>query len=78
MANIIYMTLTGEQQGLISKGCSTYDSIGNKYQKGHEDEILVLAIRHSISRAQNSHHHPFDISSPKLSSSSIRNSKTHR
>lgn len=64
MANIIYMTLTGNKQGLISKGCSSYDSIGNKYQKDHEDEILVLAVRHSISRAQNSHHHPLEIIKP--------------
>ena len=64
MANIIYMTLTGNKQGLISKGCSSYDSIGNKYQKDHEDEILVFAVRHSISRAQNSHHHPLEIIKP--------------
>lgn len=64
MANIIYMTLKGSKQGLISRGCSTYDSIGNKYQKGHEDEILVLAVRHSISRSQNTHHHPLEIIKP--------------
>lgn len=58
------MTLTGNKQGLISKGCSSYDSIGNKYQKDHEDEILVFAVRHSISRAQNSHHHPLEIIKP--------------
>lgn len=58
------MTLTGNKQGLISKGCSSYDSIGNKYQKDHEGEILVFAVRHSISRAQNSHHHPLEIIKP--------------
>ncbi|MGG4610711.1 Hcp family type VI secretion system effector [Providencia sp. Me31A] len=64
MANIIYMTLRGDRQGLISSDCSTYDSIGNKYQRGHEDQILVLAVRHSISRSQNSHHHPLEIIKP--------------
>jgi len=64
MSNVIYMTLNGNKQGVISKGCSTYDSIGNKYQQGHEDEILVLAIRHSMSRSQNIHHHPLEIIKP--------------
>lgn len=64
MASIIYVTLNGSKQGLISEGCSTYNSIGNKYQKGHEDEILVLAVRHSISRSQHAHHHPLEIIKP--------------
>lgn len=37
MANNIYLTITGKKQGLISAGCSTFDSIGNKYQAAHQD-----------------------------------------
>ena len=30
MANLIYLTLNGEKQGLISAGCCSLDSVGNK------------------------------------------------
>ncbi len=33
MANIIYATIIGERQGMISADCGTFASIGNKYQK---------------------------------------------
>ncbi|MBU9843855.1 type VI secretion system tube protein TssD [Rahnella ecdela] len=52
MANLIYMTLTGEKQGLISQGCGTYDSMGNKYQVSHQDQIFLLALTYSTHRAQ--------------------------
>ncbi|GKW17185.1 hypothetical protein PEC301937_31340 [Pectobacterium carotovorum subsp. carotovorum] len=39
MANLIYTSINGQKQGLISSGCSTLDSIGNRYQTGHEDQI---------------------------------------
>ncbi|KAA0985723.1 Hcp family type VI secretion system effector [Pseudomonas sp. ANT_J28] len=48
MASHSYMTITGKKQGLISSGCSSQDSIGNKCQFGHEDEIMVLAYAHSM------------------------------
>lgn len=73
MANIIYLTLEGNKQGLISKGCSTIDSIGNKYQKGHEDEILIHELSSNLSMHQNvsfqpiSIRKPIDKSSPLLS-----------
>lgn len=35
-----------KKQGLISSGCSSQDSIGNKCQVGHFDEIMVLAYSH--------------------------------
>ncbi|SHM25388.1 hypothetical protein SAMN05216301_1999 [Morganella morganii] len=44
MAHPIYLTLTGKNQGLISAGCSSVDSIGNRYQAGHENEILILNL----------------------------------
>ncbi len=36
MANHGYMTITGKAQRLISAGCSTQNSIGNKCQTGYE------------------------------------------
>ncbi|MER1976132.1 Hcp family type VI secretion system effector [Pseudocitrobacter faecalis] len=72
MANIVYLTLKGETQGLISAGCSSLQSVGNKAQVSHRDQILVYALSHSISRVQNVNHHeviivkPLDKSSPLL------------
>ncbi len=51
MANLIYLTLQGKQQGLISRGCGTLDSIGNRYQSGKQDAIFVTELNFSISRA---------------------------
>lgn len=64
MSHLIYLTLEGSKQGLISSGCSTQDSIGNRYQKGHEDEIQVLSLNHSITRSQNTAHQPVQIVKP--------------
>ena len=43
-----YIKITGKTQGLISAGCSSQESIGNKAQSGHVDEIMVLALTHSM------------------------------
>lgn len=48
MANHGYMTISGKTQGLISAGCSTQDSIGNKCQVAHTNEIMVLSYTHSM------------------------------
>jgi len=64
MANIIYLTLQGNKQGLISKGCSTMDSIGNKYQNGHENEILINELSSNMSMHQNVSFQPIDIRKP--------------
>ncbi len=48
MANHGYMTITGKAQGLISAGCSTQNSIGNKCQDGHTDEIMMLSYTHNM------------------------------
>ncbi|EFO0323496.1 Hcp family type VI secretion system effector [Escherichia albertii] len=72
MANLIYLTLNGQNQGLISAGCSSLDSIGNKAQLVHLDQIMVYELTHSLSRDQNVNHHsvtikkPIDKSSPLL------------
>lgn len=59
MSDIIYLTLKGRIQGLISAGCSSYDSIGNRYQNGHTDEILVYSTDYDVIRQQNVSHAPF-------------------
>ncbi|HAT3810128.1 TPA: Hcp family type VI secretion system effector [Morganella morganii] len=64
MANRIYLQLEGNKQGLISKGCSSPESIGNKYQRGHEDQIFVYSFSHDIFREKNTIHHPVIISKP--------------
>lgn len=79
MANVIYASVIGEKQGLISSGCGTHASIGNKYQSNHRDEIFVLQFDHSMSRERNVIHHPvkfykpIDKSSPLLSSAISEN-----
>lgn len=48
MPHPAYLTLKGNRQGLIAAGCNTKASIGNTYQSGHEDQILVQGFRHNI------------------------------
>ncbi|CAK14813.1 Hcp family type VI secretion system effector [Pseudomonas entomophila] len=43
-----YMSIKGNRQGLISAGCNTQPSIGNKCQLVHQDEITVLSFNHAI------------------------------
>ncbi len=43
-----YMTIEGELQGLITSGTFTEESVGNVYQEGHEDQILVEAYDHNV------------------------------
>lgn len=40
------------------------DSLGNKYQKSHTNEILVLSLNHSLSREQHCNHHPIEFIKP--------------
>lgn len=49
MATPAYLTIEGQKQGLISSGAFTMESVGNIYQEGHEDEILVQAFDHQVS-----------------------------
>ncbi|HFO8844196.1 TPA: type VI secretion system tube protein Hcp, partial [Escherichia coli] len=44
MSNIVYLTVTGEQQGSISASEST----GNRWQSGHEDEIFTFSLLNNI------------------------------
>ncbi|MBB1528894.1 Hcp family type VI secretion system effector [Pectobacterium carotovorum] len=81
MSSIIYLELTGDKQGLISSGCSTLQSIGNRSQIGHEDQIQVLSLNHSMSHDDNLSCHPVEIvklidkSSPLLGVSTSSNEK---
>ncbi len=43
-----YLTVEGEKQGLITAGTFTDDSVGNIWQEGHEDEILVNGFSHDV------------------------------
>lgn len=53
MANNSYMTITGTTSGLMSAGCSTPASMGNKCQATHADEIMVLSVDHSLFSGHN-------------------------
>jgi type VI secretion system secreted protein Hcp len=43
-----YMTIEGAHQGLITAGAFTRESVGNSYQEGHENQILVQAFKHVV------------------------------
>lgn len=49
MNNPIFISIKGSTQGLITQGTFTPESIGNSYQKGHEDQALIKGFSHSIS-----------------------------
>ena len=38
---VAYMSITGSNQGLISQNAFTPESVGNRYQRGHENEIFI-------------------------------------
>ena len=73
MANLAYLTLNGQMQGLISAGCSSQDSIGNKAQIAHNDQIMVLELSHGVSRQQNVNHQTLTIKKPVDKSSPLLN-----
>lgn len=64
MASIIYLSISGERQGTISSGCGTEKSIGNKWQKGHENEIFVYEASNIVTSEDNLSLHPFTIRKP--------------
>jgi type VI secretion system secreted protein Hcp len=43
-----YIKITGATQGNITQGAFTEDSVGNVWQEGHEDQILVQAVDHNV------------------------------
>jgi len=48
MPTVAYMTIEGVKQGKITAGANTMDSMSNRYQEGHEDEVTVQAFQHEI------------------------------
>lgn len=75
MSSHSYMSITGTKSGLISAGCSTQESIGNKCQVGHTDQILIRSLNHSMTSISNISeavhnplviHKPLDKSTPLL------------
>ncbi|MDW6003967.1 type VI secretion system tube protein TssD [Vibrio mangrovi] len=55
MAHTAYITLRGAKQGLISGGCNTKDSMANRYQENHTDQITVLACDFSMYKDPHQH-----------------------
>lgn len=53
MAHHGYLTIKGRTQGLISAGCSSTESIGNRCQTAHLDEIMVLSFSHNLTSIGN-------------------------
>ncbi|WHS62383.1 Hcp family type VI secretion system effector [Pseudomonas sp. G2-4] len=81
MATPAYMTITGIKQGLITAGAFTADSVGNIFQEGREDRIMVQGFQHQVTIPRDAQsgqptgqrvHHPliitkvFDKSTPLL------------
>jgi len=80
MSNIVYLKITGQQQGDISDGCGTTESIGNRWQNGHENEILTLSLTNQLTSTRNNANYRelffnklIDKSSPLLVNSLINN-----
>lgn len=48
MSHMVYLKIMGEQQGDISQGCGSEQSVGNRYQYGHEDEIYAFSLDDSV------------------------------
>jgi type VI secretion system secreted protein Hcp len=42
------MSVTGKDSGLMTKDAFTPDSVGNTYQEGHEDEVMIQAFSHEV------------------------------
>jgi len=58
MASHGYMSITGKKIGLISAGCSTQASIGNRCQVENTDQIL--ALNHAMTSIKRTDYVPAD------------------
>ncbi|MDU4401619.1 MAG: type VI secretion system tube protein TssD [Citrobacter koseri] len=81
MSDIVYLTVSGQQQGAISARCGTIASVGNRWQIGHEEEIFTFSLTNSITNTgKGSHLHglrfckPIDKSTP-LFTNAINNNE---
>ncbi|WP_434765767.1 Hcp family type VI secretion system effector [Pseudomonas triticicola] len=77
-----YISIHGKNQGHITKGAFTADSVGGVFVEGHEDEILAQAIAHKISTPTDSQsgqpsgqrvHQPFSFTSSLNKASPLLN-----
>ncbi|MFU2329597.1 Hcp family type VI secretion system effector [Pseudomonas sp. NFX98] len=50
MAIPAYMSVHGITQGRITEGAFTADSVGNIFQEGYENEVMVQAFSHEITK----------------------------
>ncbi|MEH6352588.1 Hcp family type VI secretion system effector [Pseudomonas sp. 3JA] len=48
MATPAYMSIIGTKQGPITENAFTADSVGNIYQEGHTDEVMVQGFQHQV------------------------------
>ena len=48
MATPAYMYVNGVTQGLITDGAFTADSVGNIFQEGRENEVMVQGFSHEL------------------------------
>ncbi|MGE8068400.1 Hcp family type VI secretion system effector [Pseudomonas sp. NPDC089569] len=48
MATPAYMSVTGKDSGLMTKDAFTAESVGNTFQEGHEDEVMIQAFSHEV------------------------------
>ena len=48
MSDIVYLKIIGEQQGDISSGCGSANSVGNRHQINHEDEIFSFELSNTL------------------------------
>ncbi|PHR56140.1 MAG: hypothetical protein COA44_08575 [Arcobacter sp.] len=49
----MYLTINGVEQGLISSGASSPESLGSDYKGGHEDESIVKGFYYGASNPTN-------------------------
>ena len=61
MSTIAYLSIQSKTKGCISIGCNTPSSMGNSFQRGHEDEITVLSFSHAVARDSQTIHNPIQI-----------------
>jgi type VI secretion system secreted protein Hcp len=48
MPTVAYMSVEGASQGTITQDGNTMDSMGNRYQEGHETEVTIMGFEHEI------------------------------
>ncbi len=69
-----YISIEGSTQGSITQGAFTEASVGNIWQEGHENEILVQAIEHRVTIPRD----PPVRSAPRASASTCHSSSPPR